>query len=82
MIIWSCLFSFFAGAQITDSSFSLVKTYKGDVTGAAIDKLDNLYIISSTGQVKKLGAKGESVGVFNGIRNYGNLYSSDVTNPL
>jgi hypothetical protein len=74
--------SFFAAAQITDSSFSLVRTYKGDITGAAIDKLDNLYIISSTGQIKKFGAKGDSVGVFNGIRNYGKLFTIDVTNPL
>lgn len=70
-----------ASAQITDS-FSLIKTYKGDVTGAAIDKLDNLYIISSTGQVKKFGSKGDSVGVFNGIRNYGKLHTIDVSNPL
>lgn len=71
-----------AHAQITDSSFSLVKTYKGDVTGAAVDNLDNLYIISSTGQVKKFGPKDDSVGVFNGIRNYGKLTAIDVTNPL
>jgi hypothetical protein len=69
-------------AQVTDSSFSLVKTYKGDVAGAAIDNLDNLYIISSTGQVKKFGPKGDSIGVFNGIRNYGKLTAIDVTNPL
>jgi hypothetical protein len=59
-----------------------VKTYKGDITGAALDNLDNLYIISSTGQVKKLGPKGDSIGVFNGIRNYGKLYAIDVTNSL
>ncbi|HYO22026.1 MAG TPA: hypothetical protein VER36_06445 [Flavisolibacter sp.] len=71
-----------ACSQVTDSSFSLIKTYKGDVTGAAIDNLDNLYIISSTGQVKKFGARGDSIGVFNGIRNHGKLYSVDVSNPL
>jgi hypothetical protein len=69
-------------AQITDSSFSLIKTYKGDITGAAVDNLDNLYIISSTGQVKKFGAKGDSIGVFNGVRNYGKLSTIDVSNPL
>jgi len=68
--------------QINDSAFSLVKTYKGDVTGAAVDNLDNLYILSSTGQVKKFGPKGDSIGVFNGVRNFGKLYSIDVTNPL
>lgn len=69
-------------AQITDSSFTLIKTYKGDITNAAVDNLDNLYIISSTGQVKKFGPKGDSIGVFNGIRNYGKLTAIDVTNPL
>lgn len=69
-------------AQITDTSFSLVRTYKGDITAAALDNLDNLYIISSTGQVKKIGPKGDSIGVFNGIRNNGKLFSIDVTNPL
>lgn len=82
LVIASCFVASFINAQITDSSFSLVKTYKGDVTGAAVDNLDNLYIISSTGQVKKFGAKGDSVGVFNGIRAYGKLYTIDVSNPL
>ena len=81
-IILCCFFSCFGYTQITDSSFSLIKTYKGDITGAAIDNLDNLYIISSTGQIKKFGSKGDSIGVFNGIRNYGKLYTIDVSNPL
>ena len=80
--ILSCLLVVFARAQITDSSFSLVKTYKGDVAGAAVDNLDNLYIISSTGQVKKFGPKGDSIGVFNGIRAHGKLTAIDITNPL
>lgn len=74
--------SLLGAAQVTDSSFSLVKTYKGDIAGAALDKLDNLYIISSTGQVKKFGARGDSVGVFNGVRAYGKLSAIDVSNPL
>jgi hypothetical protein len=78
----SCLVVAVTGAQVTDSSFSLIKTYKGDVAGAAVDNLDNLYIISSTGQVKKFGAKGDSIGVFNGIRNFGKLNTIDVSNPL
>lgn len=85
MRVFFIILSFVAGtisyAQITDT-FSLVRTYKGDITGAAMDNLDNLYILSSTGQIKKVGPKGDSVGVFNGIRNHGKLYSIDVTNPL
>ena len=69
-------------AQVTDSGFVLTRTYKGDITGAALDNLDNLFIISSTGQIKKIGPTGDSIGVFNGMRNYGKLSSIDVSNPL
>jgi hypothetical protein len=65
-----------------DSSFVLVRTYEGDIAGAALDQLDNLYIISSKGQVKKFGAAGDSLSVYNQVRNYGQLFSIDVTNPL
>ncbi|HVF80862.1 MAG TPA: hypothetical protein VM884_02970 [Flavisolibacter sp.] len=71
-----------ASAQVSDTAFSLVKTYKGDIVAAAMDNLENLYLVSSTGQVKKFGPKGDSIGVFNGIRNNGKLYSIDVINPL
>ncbi len=81
-IILICFATTFASAQVNDTAFALVKTYRGDITGAAMDNLDNLYLISSTGQVKKFGPKGDSIGVFNGIRNNGKLYSIDVTNSL
>ena len=69
-------------AQQTDSSFVLVRTVEGDIAGAALDNLDNLYIISSTGQVKKFNANGDSVGIYNQVRNFGKLHSIDVSNPL
>lgn len=82
VIILGLFITVVVSAQVNDTAFSLVKTYKGDITGASMDNLDNLYLISSTGQVKKFGPKGDSIGVFNGIRNNGKLYSIDVTNPL
>lgn len=70
-------------AQKTNAdSFVLVKTYKGNIANVAMDNLDNLYIISSTGQIKKLNAAGDSVGVYNQTKNYGQLFSIDVSNPL
>ncbi|MGZ3853360.1 MAG: hypothetical protein ACXVBJ_03170 [Flavisolibacter sp.] len=63
-------------------SFVLVKTYSGNVVDVAMDNLDNLYIISPTGQIKKLNAAGDSVGVYNQAKNYGKLYTIDVSNPL
>ena len=69
-------------AQQKDSSFTLIKTYTGDIADAAIDNLDNLYIISSTGQIKKFNANGDSAGTYNQVRNFGKLFSLDVSNPL
>jgi hypothetical protein len=63
-------------------SFVLVKTYSGNIADVAMDNLDNLYIVSSTGQIKKLNATGDSVGVYNQTKNYGKLYTIDVSNPL
>ena len=71
----------FAQKQNPDS-FVLIKTYTGNIADVAMDNLDNLYIISSTGQIKKLNAAGDSVGIYNQTKNYGKLYSIDVSNPL
>jgi hypothetical protein len=65
-----------------DSSFVLVSSYKGDVVDAALDNLDNLYVISSTGQIKKYNAAGDSVALYNQVRNFGKSFSIDVSNPL
>ncbi len=66
----------------TDSSFVLVKTYTGDIADAVMDNLDNLYLISSTGQIRKYNANGDSVAIYSQARNFGKLFSIDVTNPL
>lgn len=71
----------FAQQQNTDT-FTLLKTYTGTIADVAMDNLDNLYIISSTGQIKKLNSGGDSVGVYNQVKNYGKLYTIDVSNPL
>lgn len=78
------LLSFFSVTSFAqkDSSFVLVRTYQGDIANAAMDNFDNIYIISSTGQIKKFNANGDSVAVYNQVKNFGNLYSIDVTNPL
>ena len=65
-----------------DSSFVLVGSYKGDVVDAAMDNLDNLYVISSTGQIKKYNAGGDSIAVYNQVRNFGKSFAIDVSNPL
>ena len=80
------LLIFLGAAQICfgqkDSSFTLIKSYEGDIADAAMDNFGNLYIISSTGQIKKFTPAGDSAGVYNQVRKYGKLYSIDVSNPL
>lgn len=64
-----------------DSSFLLLRTYNGDISDAAIDNLDNLYIISSSGKIKKFTPSGDSV-IYDQVKSYGKLFSLDVSNPL
>lgn len=65
-----------------DTSFRLLKTLNGDITAFAIDNLDNIYLLNSTNQLKKLNANGDSVAVFNNVKKYGQATLIDVSNPL
>lgn len=65
-----------------DSSFSLIKKIKGDFTAFAADNFDNIYLLNSSDQLKKLDAKGDSVALFNNVRKYGKVAQLDVSNPL
>lgn len=66
----------------TDTAFSLIKTYNGDIAAFTVDNLDNIYILDSRNQVKKYNAAGDSVAVYNDIRKYGRATLIDVSNPL
>lgn len=81
--ILSFLFFFCAIADAqTDSSFKFVKIVKGDIVAFSVDNLDNIYLLSSTNQVKKLNANGDSVAVFNDVKKFGQATLIDVSNPL
>ena len=75
------LFGVIASAQ-TDTSFKLVKIVKGDIVAFTVDNLDNIYLLSSTNQVKKLNANGDSVAIFNDVKKFGQASLIDVSNPL
>ena len=68
--------------QAQADSFTLQRRFRTDVVQLAVDNLDNLYVLSSTGQLKKFNAQGDSVGVYNQAKRLGKLYTLDVTNPL
>ncbi len=65
-----------------DSNFQLVKSMKLQATDFALDNLNNLYILSSTDQLKKFNEAGDSIAVYNDVKKFGKLNSIDVTNPL
>ncbi len=65
-----------------DSLFRLVRTIPLVAADIAVDNLQNLYILTGTGQIKKYNAKGDSTGIYNETRKFGQLHTIDVTNPL
>lgn len=79
--LFSLLFSSAIDAQ-SDSSFRLNRLVKGDIVAFTIDNLDNIYLLSSTNQVKKLNSNGDSVAVFNDVKKFGQASLIDVSNPL
>ena len=66
----------------TDSSFQYVRTITGDIVAFTVDNLDNVYLLNSSNQVKKLNSNGDSVAIFNDVKKYGQASLIDVSNPL
>ena len=65
-----------------DTTFKLSGVIRGDIREFTVDNLDNVYLLSSRNQVKKYSAAGDSVGVYNDVRKYGQSSLIDVSNPL
>jgi hypothetical protein len=86
--IKTILFSFLCGCAAvatyaqSDSAFTFLKSIKGNYADFNVDNLDNIYLITAGNQLKKIRSNGDSVGVFNDVKRYGNVSSIDVTNPL
>jgi hypothetical protein len=88
LLIYACLAgtaqqSSTAGSTFsTDSFFILQQTFAGNFTDFTVDNLGNIYVLSQSGQLKKMGPGGDSIAVFNNVRQYGKIHFIDVTNPL
>lgn len=65
-----------------DTFFILQQKIRGEFTDFTVDNLGNLYVLNRTGQLKKMGPTGDSIAVFNNVRQYGKIHFIDVTNPL
>ncbi len=59
-----------------------IRTIKGDFVAFSVDNLGNIYLMSPSNQLKKLGPTGDSIAVFNQVKRFGEAFLADVTNPL
>ena len=71
-----------SGFSQKDSSLQLVLTINGGYTDFTVDNLGNIFLLDSNNQLKKLSPAGDSIAIFNDVRNYGKVYSIDAGNPL
>ena len=66
----------------SDSAFTFERSIPGNYIYLNVDILDNIYLINSGNQLKKLDSNGDSVAVFNNVKKFGNPSLIDVNNPL
>jgi hypothetical protein len=78
----SLCFGFFIAKAQKDTMFSLYKTISVKAVDFAADNLDNIYIVTTSDQLKKLSSAGDSLAVYNEVKKFGKIYSMDVSNPL
>jgi hypothetical protein len=72
----------FASIAQTDSAAKPIRIIAATVTDLAADPFGNLYLVSASGQIKKLNENGDSAGVFNLARKYGSPTRVDASYPL
>ncbi|MGN6420299.1 MAG: hypothetical protein ACTHMC_22515 [Pseudobacter sp.] len=68
--------------QGNDTAFKVDRIIAGEFTDFNVDNLGNIYVVGLTGQLKKLKPNGDSLAVFNNVRQYGKINFIDVSNPL
>jgi hypothetical protein len=79
--LFTLFIGLFSNAQ-DDSSFTFIKTIKGDIVSFTVDNLDNIYILNSRNQLKKFSPNGDSLAIFNDVKKFGQATLIDVSNPL
>lgn len=82
IILLLFLLAFAPAKAQQDSVFAYLRTIPGQYSYFNVDNLDNVYLVTTGNQLKKLGPNGDSAGVFNDVKRYGKLSSIDVSNPL
>ncbi|MEO6583596.1 MAG: hypothetical protein ABIO05_04690 [Ferruginibacter sp.] len=66
----------------SDSNFLYSRFLPGNFLQMEVDGLDNVYLVTPAYQLKKFNAEGDSIGVYNDVKRFGNQSYIDVTNPF
>ena len=81
-LLYGCHITRAQQQQATDTFFVFNKQVPGPIIDYTVDNLGNLYLVNNTGQIKKVSSTGDSIAVFNNVRQYGKIGLMDVSNPL
>jgi hypothetical protein len=81
-IIFFLLLGHIVLANDTLLQYKLHKQIPGKFTNFTVDNLGNIYVVTTSNQIKKLNNNLDSVAVFNDIKRFGKIDIIDVTNPL
>ncbi len=71
-----------SGVLAQSDTLRQVSGFRGDIVDFTIDNLGNVLTLDRNNQLKKMSARGDSIAVFNNVRQYGKLDFIDATNPL
>lgn len=80
--VTSCKTAQAGTANILDTTAPATDCVKGQFKNFFADAMGNLLLQLPNNSIKKINNHGDSVGLFNDVRRFGNLESIDVTNPL
>lgn len=80
LIFFNCFYLPEIFAQ-QDSGFHFIKQIPFPLSSFSVDNIGELYVITSDNQLKKFNEKGDSVGVFNQVTQYGKLTYVNAENP-
>lgn len=77
------LFSSLLQAQSIVRKYQYLTKLNGNFSDFSVDNFNNIYAVhAASGAIVKYNAHGDSVGVYNNLKNYGKLSFIDASNPL
>jgi len=69
-------------AQDSILHLQLTKTIAGTYANFYIDRMGNIFLLNPSNQIKKINEEYDSIAIYNDVKQYGDVYSIDASNPL